>query len=74
MVRVVVGVPNYDVQERLLFGIQDLFHLLVSPDHAKCPAVPIPPPWLEVGGHLFHILNHQHYHKVLINIYTFWLV
>ena len=72
-----VGVPNHDVQERLLFGIQDLVrlghHLLVPPYHAPCPAVPMTPYWLEVIGQLFHLLNHQHYKKVLVNIYIFWL-
>ena len=71
------GVPNHEVQECLMYGVQDLVrlghHLLVPPDHAPCPGVPMPPPWLEVGGNLFHILNHQHYQKVLVNIYTFCL-
>ena len=72
-----VGVPNRDVQKCLMFDAQDLVrighHLLVPLEHDPCPAVQIPPPWLEVGGHLFHLLNHQYYHKILVNIYTFWL-
>ena len=61
MVRFVVGVPDHDVQERPMFDIQDLIqivhHLMVLPDHPLCTAVPIPPPWLEVIGNLFHRLN-----------------
>ena len=77
MVRVVVGVPDQDVQERLLFGIQYLVwlehHLLVLPYHAPCPAVPMPPPWLEVGGYLFYLLNHHNYRKVFVALTTYWL-
>ena len=52
-----VGIPDHDVQEILLFVIQELVrlrhHLLVLPYHAPFPAVPIPPPWLEVALHLY---------------------
>ena len=77
MVRVMVDIPYHDVQESLLFGIQELVrlrhHLLVLPYHAPCPAVPMPPPWLEVGVHLFYLLNHHNYRKVLVASFTFWL-
>ena len=77
MVRVVVGFTDHEVQERPLFGIQDLVrlehHLPVLTDHAPCPAVSMPPPWLEVIGHFFHLINHYQYREVLVNIYTFWL-
>ena len=77
MVIFVVGFPDHDIQEHPLFGIQDLVwlghHLLVPPYHAPCPAVPMTPYWLEVIGQLLHLLNHQHYKKVLVNIHIFWL-
>ena len=42
--------------------------------HDPCPTVPTPLPWLEVGGHVFHPINHHNYREVLVALSTFWLL